>query len=188
MTGKTLILYFHPEWEKSCANRAMTDAAAAIEGVEVVNMGQLYPDLRDVDVAREVGRLYAADRLVLQFPIHWYGAPPLVMAWQNSVLTRMFYIHPQEEGERLRGLPFMIAATAGNVPEAYTADGVNRFPLAELLHPFASTASRCAFDYVEPFLTYRANKLDAAALTALGERYADRLRGWTDTLPDRTTR
>lgn len=186
MSG-TLILFFHPEQEKSKANRAMVDAAGALDGVTVVNMAALYPTLDDLDVEAEVQRLYAADRLVLQFPIHWYCAPPLALAWQNTVLTRMFYVNPEEEGERLRGLPFMVAATAGNVPEAYTADGVNRFPLADLLHPFAATASRCGFDHKQPFLTYRANKLDEAGLRALGERYAAHLSAWTDTIPHRST-
>ena len=183
--SKTLILLFHPEWETSHTNRAMADAAADVAGVEVVNMAELYPDLRALDVDHEVERLYGADRLVLQFPIHWYAAPPLVMAWQNTVITRMFYVHPKEEGERLRGLPFAVAATAGNVPEAYTAEGVNRYPLTDLLHPFASTASRCAFAWREPFLTYRANRLDEAERRALGGRYVAWLREWTDTLPGR---
>lgn len=177
----TLILLFHPEYDKSHANRAMVDATSAVAGVEVVNMAVLYPNLRDLDVDREVGRLLAVDRLVLQFPVHWYCAPPLAMQWQNTVLTRMFYVNPKDEGERLRGLPFMVAATAGNVPEAYRADGANGFPLADLLHPFTATAKRCAFNWCEPFLTYRANKLDEGERRSLGERYAERLRGWTDT-------
>ena len=146
MSG-TLVLFFHPEPAKSKANQAMADAAARVDAITVVNMAELYPTLDALDVEAEVQRLYTADRLVLQFPIHWYCAPPLALHWQNTVLTRMFYINPQDEGARLRGLPFMIAATAGNTPDAYTPDGVNRFPLADLLHPFASTASRCAFDH-----------------------------------------
>lgn len=183
--SKTLILYFHPESQKSKANRAMVEAAGAVDGVTVVNMAALYPDPAAFDLDAEVERLYTADRLVLQFPIHWYCAPPLVMAWQNMVLTRMFYIHPKDEGERVRGLPFTVAATAGNVPEAYTAEGVNRYPLPELLRPFESSASRCALAWKDPFLVYRANRLDEAELKALGARYAEWLRGWTDSI-DRT--
>ena len=183
--GTTLILYFHPEHEKSKANRAMIDAVSAREGVTVANMYQLYPTLEALDVEAEVQRLFTADRLVLQFPIHWYAAPPLLMAWQNEVLTRMFYINPKDEGARLSGLPLTVAATAGNVPEAYTLEGPNRFPLAELLRPLAATARRCELAWAEPFLAYRANKLEADELGALGRRYAGYLDGWTATIPTR---
>jgi putative NADPH-quinone reductase len=53
---------------------------------------------------------------VLQFPIQWYSTPPLLKTWQDTVLTRKFYIHPTEAGERLRDVPVMVAATAGNKP------------------------------------------------------------------------
>ena len=178
----TTILYFHPEHERSHANRALIDAASTLPDVEVVNMYALYPDLRAIDVELEVERLYGADRLVLQFPIHWYAPPPLLMAWQNSVLTRMFYIHPEEEGERIRGLPVMVAATAGNVPEAYTPAGVNLFPLEELLRPLHSTAHRCALRWTEPFLVYRANKLSEEERRTAADAYVTRLDGWSDRL------
>ena len=177
---KTLILYFHPEREKSKANRAMAEAASAIDGVVLIDMYARYPADGDIDVDAEVSRLFEADRLVLQFPIHWYAAPPLLMAWQNSVLTRMFYVRPEEEGARIAGLPLLVAATAGNVPEAYSADGVNLFPLAELLRPLHSTAHRCGLRWKEPFLVYSANRLDEDGLARAGAGYAARIAGWTD--------
>jgi Flavodoxin-like fold len=110
---KTLILLFHSDFAKSKANRALADAASRVNGVEIVQMGQLYPS-HDVDITTEVTRLLTANQLVLQFPIQWYSTPPLLKLWQDTVLTRMFYLTPKEEGARLSGLPVMVAATAGN--------------------------------------------------------------------------
>jgi putative NADPH-quinone reductase len=181
----TLILYFHPEHERSHANRALIEAAAAVDGVTVTDMYALYPG-GVVDVEAEVIRLFTADRLILQFPIHWYAPPPLLQAWQNSVLTRMFYIKAAEEGERIRDLPLMVAATAGNVPEAYKPTGINLFSLEDLLHPLHATASRCALKWVDPFLVYRANRLSPEERGQVAQEYAARIAQWTDRIPAKT--
>ncbi len=164
------ILFFHPDPSKSHANRALGEAARSVSGVELVDMQALYPD-GAIDVGREVRRLLETDALVLQFPIRWYSTPPLLQEWQDTVLTRMFYIHPETEGDRLKGLPFLVAATAGNRPSAYSAAGVNLFPLPELLRPLQSTAHRCGFAWNEPFTVFEANRLKGEAARVAGERY-----------------
>ena len=170
---KTLILLFHPALARSCANAALAAAAARLPQTDVVDMQALYP-AGAVDVPREVARLLAADRLVLQFPVQWYAAPPLLRAWQDQVLTRMFYVAP-EEGRRLAGMPLLVAATVGNTVAAYAPDGVNLFPLEELLRPLQAMAHRCGLAWTPPFLLHEAGRLDPAALAAAGRRYAGRL-------------
>lgn len=98
--------------------------------------------------------------------------------WQDTVLTRMFYIHPDSEGTRLAGLPFMVAATAGNSCSAYAPTGVNLFPLTELLRPLHATAYRCGLAWSDPFLLYEANKWDDVQMTECGARYVGHLRQW----------
>lgn len=174
----TLILYFHPEPAKSRTNRAMANAAGGLDGVTLVDMGALYPDIRAIDVDAEVARLLDAERLVLQFPIHWYLPPPLLLAWQNTVLTRMFYIKAEEEGARISDMPVMVAATAGNTPEAYSPEGVNLFPLGDLLKPLHATAHRCALHWSDPFLVYRSNRLDEAQRAEVASQYVARIEAW----------
>ena len=171
----TRVLLFHPTFGQSKANRALADAAAGVDGVEVVDMYARYPDGK-VDSDREVADLMSTERLVLQFPVQWYSTPPLLKAWEDEVLSRMYYVHPKEEGDRMRGLPVMVAATAGNTPQAYTAEGVNLFPLVELLKPLQSTAHRCYWAWTEPFTLYEANKAPPEALAAAGAGYAERLK------------
>lgn len=179
---KTLVLLFHPNLARSKANAALAEAARAVPGVEVVDVQALYPNGQldmFVDGAVEAQRLLAADRIVLQFPIQWYSIPPLMKAWIDAVLTRMYYVAYEAEGRNLEGRPILVAATAGNLPEAYAPKGQNLMPLADLLAPLRATAYRCHLPWAEPFFVYRADKLTDAELAAEGDRYAKTLRDWT---------
>lgn len=176
----TLILVFHPELAKSRANATLAKAAGTLLGVEVVDMQAVFPDGIDMtrDGAAEAARLLAADRIVLQFPVQWYSAPPLLKAWQNAVLTRMFYINFEDEGRRLAGIPLTIAATAGNIPDAYRPEGSNGFSMIDLFTPLRAMAHRCGFAWAEPFILYGATKLSDTELQLAGDEYAATLACW----------
>jgi len=166
---------FHPDYAKSKANRALAIAAQNLQHVRLVDMYAEYTNGRS-NLDREVARLIDASRIVLQFPIMWYSTPPLLKQWQDEVLTRMFYINPETEGNLLKDKPLMVAATAGNAPSAYTASGINLFSLEELIKPLQSTAHRCGLRWSSPFLIYEANKLDGTTLHKHADRYAQVLR------------
>ena len=182
--AKTLILVFHPALARSKANAALATAAAALPDTDVVDMQALYPD-GVVDADREVMRLLAADRIVLQFPIYWYSTPPLLKAWQDAVLTRMYYIAYETEGRRLKGTPILVVATAGNQPEAYSPTGRNLFPLETLLSPLQATAYRCGLPWASPFLVYRSGALTDAERAEAAELYAARIEDWRCEMPGR---
>lgn len=179
---KTLILAFHPDLARSRANAAMLGAAARLPDVEIADLYGLYPDGR-IDADREVARLLSADRVVLQFPVQWYATPALLKAWQDLILTRMFYLAYDAEGRRLEGAPLLVAATAGNTPEAYGPGGMNLYPLDDLLKPLRATANRCGLPWTEPFLAYRANRLSDGEIADLAMRYAGRLSAWIAATP-----
>lgn len=183
---RTLVLLFHPDLRRSRANAALARAAAALPGVSVIDMQAACPDGLDLfrDGPAEAARLLAADRIVLQFPVQWYSTPALLKAWQDAVLTRMFYIAYETEGRLLQGRPLMIAATAGNVPEAYQPGGRNLFAMADLLAPLRASAHRCGLIWAEPFVLYRADKLPAAELDQAAADYAAGLARWIAS-PDR---
>ncbi len=99
-------------------------------------------------------------------------------AWQDAVLTRMYYIKYETEGRLLEGKPLLVVATAGNVPEAYAPTGANAFTMAELLRPLEATAHRCGLPWQPPFLVYRADKLDDLSLHVAGRDYMAILEDW----------
>lgn len=185
--SKTLILLFHPDLGRSKANLAMAKAAAALPGVEVVDMTATAPTWLELsrNAEAEAARLLAAERLVLQFPLQWYATPPLLKAWQDVVLTRMVYMAPETEGRRLEGTPLMVATTAGNTAESYTHGGRNLMPVVELLAPLRATAHRCGLVWADPFVAYRADKLSPEELGATADGYRAALSRWIEAT-DRT--
>ena len=177
---KTLILLFHRNLAASKANAALMVAASQVPGAEIVDMQALYPHGIDMfrDGEREAARLLSADRIVLQFPIQWYSIPALMKEWQDAVLTRMFYMSYDKEGRALEGAPLMIAATAGNVPDAYRPGGRNMFPMIDLLAPLRVTAHRCGFVWTAPFILYEADRLTPEALDVAAVSYREALVSW----------
>ncbi|PKB90398.1 NAD(P)H dehydrogenase [Ewingella americana] len=178
--SKTLILIFHPDLTTSKANAALIAEASKLEEVEIVDVQSLYPQGMDIhaDGEREAARLLSADRIVLQFPLHWYSMPAVMLQWQAAVLTRMFYLCYPQEGSKLEGKPLFIAATAGNVEESYRSGGRNLFSIESLLAPLQATAHRCGLAWNTPFVVYTADKLEADVLQAKGQEYAQALREW----------
>lgn len=175
--SRTTVLMFHSRYLPSRANAALLAAAGRLPGVEAIDMQRLYAE-GDLDVDREVTRLLTTDRLVLQFPIQWYSTPPLLQRWQDQVLTRMFYLAYEQEGQLFEGTPLMLGVTAGNTPEAYRADGQNGFPLTTLLTPLQATARRCGLPWGTPFVLYQADRLSDSQLDQACDRYCEQLTLW----------
>jgi putative NADPH-quinone reductase len=185
---RTLILLFHPDIEKSKANAALQSAARTVPGTRVVDVQARYPGgVIDMlaDGEAEARALLEADRIVLQFPIQWYSTPALLKAWQDAVLTRMYYIHADKEGDELAGTPLMVAATAGNTPAAYGRRGANHFTMDELLAPLKATALRCGLPWHLPHLVFRADKLEPAELAAAKDSYVRALEAFIAATPAR---
>jgi putative NADPH-quinone reductase len=183
---QTLILLFHPNIEKSKANAALQAAARTIPGTQVVDMQARYPGgVIDplTDSEAEARALLDADRIVLQFPIQWYSTPALLKAWQDAVLTRMYYIHADTEGDKLVGTPLMVVATAGNTQAAYGRGGANHFTMDELLAPLKATALRCGLPWHSPYLVFRADRLEPSELADAKDSYARALEAFITATP-----
>jgi putative NADPH-quinone reductase len=183
---QTLILLFHPDTERSKANTALRSAALTVPGTRMVDIQARYPggviDMH-TDGAAEARGLLDADRIVLQFPIQWYSTPALLKAWQDAVLTRMYYIHADTEGDKLVGTPLMVAATAGNTPAAYGRGGANHFTMDELMAPLKATTLRCGLPWHPPHLVFRADRLEPAELAAAADAYVVALKDFIAATP-----
>jgi glutathione-regulated potassium-efflux system ancillary protein KefG len=150
-----LVLLAHPSFERSEVTRPMAAAAAALDGITLVDLYAEYPTF-DIDVDREQERLLAHDAIVLLHPLYWYSTPALLKEWQDLVLEYGFAYGAG--GTRLRGKIFFSALSAGGPETAYCAGGYNQFPIRELLRPLEQTAHLCGMTYLPPFVLFAARR------------------------------
>lgn len=157
--ARLLVIYAHPSHRSSSVNRPMAKTAAAIEGIEFVDLYATYPR-HDIDIATEQDRLLNADVILLQFPFFWYSVPSLLKEWIDLTLEHGFaYGHG---GDRLAGKTLMLALTAGGADEAYTPNGYQHYPLRTFLRPLEQTARLCQMQFAAPYVLYGSIKAPGA--------------------------
>jgi glutathione-regulated potassium-efflux system ancillary protein KefG len=168
LARSVLVLFAHPAFHRSRANRAMADALREVEGVTLHDLYEAYPDML-VDVEAEQQRLADHDALVLQHPFYWYSAPALVKEWLDLVLAHGWAYG--EHGRALEGKLWMNAISSGGRAENYRPEGLNRFTVEELLRPYEATAALCRMVWRPPFVVHASHLKDDAALADAARAY-----------------
>ena len=167
-----IVLFAHPAYQRSRANRALVEAVRGLAGVTFHDLYETYPDFM-IDVEREQALIAAHDALVFQHPFYWYSAPAHMKEWLDLVLTHGFAYGL--EGTAIKGKPWLNAVTAGGRPASYGAGGYNLYTIPELLRPFEATAHLCGCVWQNPFVVFASHLLDDAALAQCAEAYRDRI-------------
>jgi glutathione-regulated potassium-efflux system ancillary protein KefG len=166
--ARVLILFAHPALERSRVNRRLVGVGQTIESVTVHDLYETYPDY-SIDVSAEQNRLEAHDVLILQHPFYWYSCPALMKEWIDLVFEHGWAFG--HRGDALRGKILLNAITTGGPPEAYRADGYNRYSIRQLLRPFEQTANLCGMRYLAPFCVQGVFAADDATLGRATEEY-----------------
>jgi glutathione-regulated potassium-efflux system ancillary protein KefG len=174
LAKSVLVLFAHPAYHRSRANRAMVDAVRDVEGVTFHDLYESYPDLL-IDVRHEQGLLLKHDALVLQHPFYWYSAPALIKEWLDLVLTHGWAYG--EKGHAVDGKIWMHALTAGGGEASYNAEGFNRFTVEELLRPFEATANLCRMQWRAPFVMHASHMRNGATIADSARAYRAELLG-----------
>ncbi|MFT9112377.1 MAG: NAD(P)H-dependent oxidoreductase [Bifidobacterium psychraerophilum] len=85
------------------------------------------------------------DRIVLQFPFHWYSSPPLLKTWLDDVLEHGWAYGP--DGTALQGKELALAVSTWSTAADYTATGRYGRTMSELTSPYEITALRTGMHY-----------------------------------------
>jgi glutathione-regulated potassium-efflux system ancillary protein KefG len=152
---KVLILFAHPRYEKSRANRALLSGLHDQESITTHDLYEQYPDF-NVDVAREKELLQAHQIIVWHYPFYMYGAPAMIKQWIDLVLEHG-WAHGAG-GRKLENKWVFNTITTGGTRESYSHGGFNRHTISELLFPIEQTAHLCGMTWLPPFVvqgTYR---------------------------------
>jgi glutathione-regulated potassium-efflux system ancillary protein KefG len=170
---RVLVLFAHPKFEKSRANKAMVQAIAGLEGITFHDLYERYPHFQ-IDVAYEQKLLQQHDIIVWHHPIYWYSCPPLLKQWIDLVLEIGWAYG--KGGEQLKGKYLFNAVSSGGSREVYQPEGRNRFSLRQFLAPFDQTAWLCHLQYLPPFAVQGTHRLTELELEEVALQYAQTLR------------
>jgi glutathione-regulated potassium-efflux system ancillary protein KefG len=171
---KVLILFFHPRYEDSHANRILAETAASVEGITFRDLYEIYPDF-NIDVQAEKQALIEHDIIVWQHPFFWYNCPPLMKQWIDLVLEYGWAYG--KGGDKLAGKQVLQVITSAGTFEVYRPEGRNRFTYRTLLSPFDQTVHLCKMHYLPPFIVPGAPRMSPEQLNVYAEQYGKILRG-----------
>lgn len=137
------------------------------------------------DIAAEQEKLRAADLVILQFPMWWYGMPAILKGWVDRVLAFKFAYDLGLWWDKglLAGKRAMVSVTTGTPAGAYASDGRNG-DIDRILWPINAGVLRiCGFEVLPPFVVYGAPWLADSQRRHALTSYAQRLRELDITAP-----
>jgi NAD(P)H dehydrogenase (quinone) len=163
---------------------ASTPGNIAEQAGEAYLRGLLAPDVR-----AEQEKLAAAELLVIQFPLWWYGMPAILKGWFDRVLSAGFAYGdqdpelgvPRRYGDGgLTGRRALIIVTAGEDEGSIGPRGISG-DIEALLFPLThGVLWYVGIDVLELHVVHDADALDAEAVQREVTRLSDRLRGIDD--------
>ena len=170
-----LIVSGHPRTgDDSVANKTiLEELASLLPEVEIDHLDELYPDYV-FDVEAEQEKLRAADVIVLQYPLWWYGWPALLQKWMEDVFVRGF--SHGSTGTALRGKKLVVSVTTGASEAYYQPDSVD---FNDLLTPAKATCALTGMEFAGSlplFGVSYANRTDEAARADMVERSREHAR------------
>jgi len=166
---KVLVLFAHPNFEASRANRVLVDQIKDLEDLTFHDLYDRYPDF-NIDITFEKELLANHEVLIWHHPFYWYSCPPLMKQWIDLVLEFGWAYGPN--GNALKSKKCMNVITAGGTREVYCSEGSNMYSVGEFLKPFEQTARLCGMHYLPPFAVMGTHKLTASDLADHGKQYA----------------
>ncbi|QWW20042.1 NAD(P)H-dependent oxidoreductase [Schaalia sp. 19OD2882] len=169
---KTVINIFHPDMSTSRVNARLAREVQDIEGIVIRDIYGLYPDWK-IDVPAEQAAIEAADRVVWQFPLHWYSGPALMKEWQDVVLSYGWAYG--STGMGLVGKELLIACTVGSPAQSYAMDGAYRTTLHELFAQYRAITPLVGMKWLDPFTVTGTLVIADAALDWAARQYRERL-------------
>ena len=150
---KVLVIYAHPDYQNSFANKTILDEfSKALPDAEIRNIAELYPGDAPFDLETEHKKLIDADVLIFEFPFWWYSSPSLMHRYMEKVFTRGFAYG--EGGAGLQGTKFILSFTTGGNREAYTKAGYQHYEIQDFMPQFIAMANLTGMPLVDTIVSY----------------------------------
>ena len=137
---------------------------------------------QSADVAAEQDKVLAADAVIFQFPLWWYGMPAIMKGWIDRVWAAGLAHGYKDAGNTYRygdgafkGKRALLSVAVGGPAADYSPRGING-PIEQLLFPITHGSLYFpGFDVLPTFAVYGTGNLTAAQATAAKEAWRTRL-------------
>ncbi|MDR9751530.1 NAD(P)H-dependent oxidoreductase [Pseudomonas sp. SZMC_28357] len=138
---------------------------------------------QSADVAAEQDKVLAADAVIFQFPLWWYGMPAIMKGWIDRVWAAGLAHGYKDAGNTYRygdgafkGKRALLSVAVGGPAADYSPRGING-PIEQLLFPITHGSLYFpGFDVLPTFAVYGTGNLTAAQATAAKEAWRTRLK------------
>ncbi|MDL5512423.1 NAD(P)H-dependent oxidoreductase [Arenibacter sp. M-2] len=177
---RILILFAHPKFEQSRANKALVKRIENKEGVTFHDLYERYPDF-NIDIIGEKKLLDEHDVIVWHHPFYWYSCPPLMKQWMDVVLEFGWAYGPKANA--LHTKKCLNVITTGGTREVYCPTGSNNYSINEFLRPFEQTARLCGMEYLPPFTVMGTHNISNEELDKYTLQYEQLIVGLRQNLP-----
>ena len=142
------------------------------------------------DVVEEQRKLLAADLVILQFPLWWFGMPAIMKGWIDRVWARGLAYGRNGQGNRVRygeggfeGRRAMVSVTTGGPAADYGPRGING-PIDQLLFPIThGTLFYPGMSVLKTHAVHGAGRMTPEAVEAAAAAWRERLAHVFDEAP-----
>lgn len=150
---ETVVISGHPNIGRSYANKTILSKLETIETLDIRYLIKMYPNYQ-IQAEKEIEALIRAKNIVLQFPFHWYGVPPILKMWIDTITTPLVY---GEYKGALANKLLIISSTTGGPKESYSPTGYNKHTMKEFLLPITKLGDSLGMNMIEPVIVYSAS-------------------------------
>ncbi len=165
---KILILFAHPRFEKSRANKLLTQHIPNRENITFHDLYERYPTF-NIDIEREKELVSQHKIIVCQFPFYWYSAPAMLKHWVEMVLQYDWAYGTG--GNALKDKVMLNVVTTGGQRKLYQAGQRNQYSVKEFLRPYEQLAKVCQMIYLPPFTVHGTYKLSDSEMEIFAQQY-----------------
>ena len=130
------------------------------------------------ELEAEIAQVEAADLMIWQFPLWWFGLPGILKGWVDRVFAagRAYGLGNRYETGVFHGKRALLSLTTGGPPEGYDVDGANGDLLGILRPIHRGMLEFTGFEVLAPQIHYGPVRAEPAEREAWLAAWAERLR------------